>query len=44
MIPTDLIKGSLKTVVLKLLLLNGHNYGYEIIRSDSKNKLDSGFL
>jgi PadR family transcriptional regulator, regulatory protein PadR len=32
MIPTDLIKGSLKTIVLKLLKENGRMYGYEITR------------
>jgi PadR family transcriptional regulator, regulatory protein PadR len=32
MIPTDLIKGSLKTIVLKLLEENGRMYGYEITR------------
>jgi DNA-binding PadR family transcriptional regulator len=32
MIQTDLIKGSLKTVVLKLLQENGRMYGYEITR------------
>jgi DNA-binding PadR family transcriptional regulator len=32
MIPTDLIKGSLKTIVLKLLQENGRMYGYEITR------------
>jgi DNA-binding PadR family transcriptional regulator len=32
MISTDLIKGSLKTIVLKLLKENGRMYGYEITR------------
>jgi len=32
MIPTDLIKGSLKTIVLKLLQENGRMYGYDITR------------
>lgn len=32
MIPTDLIKGSLKTIVLKLLEENGRMYGYEITK------------
>lgn len=32
MIPSDLIKGSLKTIVLKLLEENGRMYGYEITR------------
>jgi DNA-binding PadR family transcriptional regulator len=32
MIPKDLIKGSLKTIVLKLLKENGRMYGYEITR------------
>lgn len=32
MISTDLIKGSLKTIVLKLLEENGRMYGYEITR------------
>jgi len=30
MISTDLLKGSLKTIVLKLLKENGRMYGYEI--------------
>ena len=30
MIPTDLIKGSVKTIVLKLLKENGRMYGYDI--------------
>lgn len=32
MISTDLIKGSLKTIVLRLLEENGRMYGYEITR------------
>ena len=32
MISTDLLKGSLKTIVLKLLQENGRMYGYEITR------------
>lgn len=32
MIPADLIKGSLKTIVLKVLKENGPMYGYEITR------------
>jgi len=32
MISTDLIKGSLKTIVLKVLRENGRMYGYEITR------------
>jgi DNA-binding PadR family transcriptional regulator len=32
MIPADLIKGSVKTIVLKLLKENGRMYGYEITR------------
>lgn len=32
MISTDLIKGSLKTIVLKVLKENGRMYGYEITR------------
>lgn len=32
MIQTDLIKGSLRTIVLKLLKENGRMYGYEITR------------
>ncbi|MEZ4999633.1 MAG: PadR family transcriptional regulator [Bacteroidales bacterium] len=32
MISTDLLKGSLKTIVLKLLKENGRMYGYEITR------------
>jgi PadR family transcriptional regulator PadR len=49
MIPTDLIKGSLKTVVLKLLEENGRMYGYEITRkveelTSGKIKLTYGAL
>jgi PadR family transcriptional regulator PadR len=32
MIPSDLIKGSIKTIVLKVLKENGRMYGYEITR------------
>lgn len=32
MLQTDLIKGSLKTIILKLLKENGRMYGYEITR------------
>jgi PadR family transcriptional regulator PadR len=32
MIQTDLIKGSIKTIVLRLLKENGRMYGYEITR------------
>ena len=32
MISTDLLKGSLKTIVLKLLEENGRMYGYEITK------------
>jgi DNA-binding PadR family transcriptional regulator len=32
MIQTDLIKGSLRTIVLKLLKENGRMYGYQITR------------
>jgi DNA-binding PadR family transcriptional regulator len=49
MIPTDLIKGSLKTIVLKLLEENGRMYGYEITRkveelTKGKIKLTYGAL
>ncbi len=49
MIPSDLIKGSLKTIVLKLLEENGRMYGYEITRkvellTDGKLKLTYGAL
>ena len=49
MIPTDLIKGSLKTIVLKLLEENGRMYGYEITRkveilTEGKIRLTYGAL
>ena len=49
MIPTDLIKGSLKTIVLKVLQENGRMYGYEITRkveelTEGKIKLTYGAL
>jgi PadR family transcriptional regulator PadR len=49
MIQTDLIKGSLKTIVLKLLKENGRMYGYEITRkveelTEGKIKLTYGAL
>jgi DNA-binding PadR family transcriptional regulator len=49
MIPNDLIKGSLKTIVLKLLEENGRMYGYEITRkveelTSGKIKLTYGAL
>ena len=49
MIPSDLIKGSLKTIVLKLLKENGRMYGYEITRkveelTEGKIKLTYGAL
>jgi DNA-binding PadR family transcriptional regulator len=49
MIPSDLIKGSLKTIVLKLLEENGRMYGYEITRkveelTSGKIKLTYGAL
>jgi DNA-binding PadR family transcriptional regulator len=49
MLPADLIKGSLKTIVLKLLKENGRMYGYEITRkveemTDGKIKLTYGAL
>jgi len=49
MITSDLIKGSLKTIVLKLLEENGRMYGYEITRkveliTDGKIKLTYGAL
>jgi PadR family transcriptional regulator, regulatory protein PadR len=49
MIQTDLIKGSLKTIVLKLLEENGRMYGYEITRkvedlTKGKIKLTYGAL
>jgi len=49
MITSDLIKGSLKTIVLKLLEENGRMYGYEITRkveelTSGKIKLTYGAL
>ncbi len=49
MISTDLLKGSLKTIVLKLLEENGRMYGYEITRrveemTSGKVKLTYGAL
>ncbi len=49
MISTDLIKGSLKTIVLKVLEENGRMYGYEITRkveelTEGKIKLTYGAL
>ena len=49
MISTDLLKGSLKTIVLKLLEENGRMYGYEITRkveelTEGKIKLTYGAL
>ena len=49
MITSDLIKGSLKTIVLKLLKENGRMYGYEITRkveelTTGKIKLTYGAL
>lgn len=49
MISTDLIKGSLKTIVLKLLEENGRMYGYEITRkveeiTNGRIKLNYGAL
>jgi PadR family transcriptional regulator PadR len=49
MIPSDLIKGSLKTIVLKLLEENGRMYGYDITRkveemTEGKIKLTYGAL
>ena len=49
MIPTDLIKGSLKTIVLKLLKEEGPMYGYDITRkveelTEGKIKLTYGAL
>jgi DNA-binding PadR family transcriptional regulator len=32
MVPTELLKGSLKSIVLKLLAENGRMYGYDITR------------
>lgn len=49
MISSDLIKGSLKTIVLKVLQENGRMYGYEITRkveelTTGKIKLTFGAL
>jgi len=49
MIPSDLIKGSLKTIVLKVLEENGRMYGYDITRkveelTKGKIKLTYGAL
>lgn len=49
MIPKELIKGSLKSIVLKLLAENNRMYGYEITQkveelSDGKIKLTYGAL
>jgi PadR family transcriptional regulator, regulatory protein PadR len=49
MIPRELLKGSLKSVVLKLLAENGRMYGYEITQkieelSNGKIKLTYGAL
>jgi PadR family transcriptional regulator PadR len=49
MIPNELIKGSLKTIVLTLLKENGRMYGYEITRkveelTEGKIKLTYGAL
>ena len=49
MIPTYLIKGSLNTIVLKLLEENGRMYGYDITRrveemTQGKIKLTYGAL
>jgi DNA-binding PadR family transcriptional regulator len=49
MIPTDLIKGSMKTIVLKLLKEHGPMYGYQITRkveelTAGKMKLTYGAL
>ena len=49
MIPTDLIKGTLKTIVLKVLEENGRMYGYDITRkveelTKGKIKLTYGAL
>ena len=40
MVSTELLKGSLTTITLKLLALNGSMYGYDIIRK--VNILTSG--
>ena len=49
MISSELLKGSLKTIVLKLLKENGRMYGYEITRkvedlTEGKIKLTYGAL
>ena len=49
MISTDLIKGSLRTIVLKVLEENGRMYGYDITRkveelTDGKIKFTYGAL
>jgi PadR family transcriptional regulator PadR len=49
MVPSDLLKGSLKTIVLKLLEENGRMYGYDITRkveemTEGKIKLTYGAL
>lgn len=49
MIPRELLKGSLKSIVLKLLAENGRMYGYEITQkieqlSNGKIKLTYGAL
>lgn len=49
MISSDLLKGSLKTIVLKLLEENGRMYGYDITRkveelTDGRIKLTYGAL
>jgi len=49
MIPRELLKGSLKSVVIKLLAENGRMYGYEITQrieelSNGKIKLTYGAL
>ncbi len=49
MITNDLLKGTLRTIILKLLLENGKMYGYEITReverlSEGKIKLTYGAL
>jgi len=49
MIPSELLKGSLKTIVLKLLKENGRMYGYEItsrveLLTEGKIRLTYGAL
>ena len=49
MLQTDLIKGSIRTIVLKLLKENGRMYGYEITRkveelTEGRIKLTYGAL